>query len=86
MILSWGRAWPREMLLCEAPSCEKQLGCWQGMAPRLPATAAKGPGMLFVSVKLLLIKAHRATLEEANKINKTANSCFAFLTDDLSIK
>lgn len=46
--------------------------------------SSKGPGMLFVSVKLLVHKTHRATLEESNKINKTANSCFALGSQDAS--
>jgi len=40
--------------------------------------------MLFVSAELLVLKTHRATLEEANKINKTVNSCFAWGSHDVS--
>lgn len=43
-------------------------------------------GMLFVFVQLLVLKTHphRATLAEAEKINKTANSCFVLGRQDAS--
>lgn len=57
---------------------------WARVGSTPTRNSSKGPGMLFVSVKLLVLKTHRATLEEANKINKTANSCFSLGSQDAS--